>query len=319
MTSKTGPGKAYREGLSLMHVMDMFATEDAAREWFETQRWPHGTECPRCDGDNVATVTSGKPMPWHCRSCRKYFSVRTDTVMAESKLPLRIWAIAIYVFATNLKGFSSMHLHRELGITQKSAWFLAHRLRQVWEDTQPDRFDGPVEVDETLIGGKEENKPLSKRTPSGRGGRGPTAGKAIVVGIRDRGTGQIRATPIERADSATLQGFVRENVEEGADVFTDEARAYIGLRDAYYHQSVKHSVGEYVDGQAHTNGIESFWAMLKRGYHGTYHQMSPEHLHRYVAEFAGRRRWREYGTLRQMERMARGLVGKRLTYEALTS
>ena len=176
-------------------------------------------------------------------------------------------------------------------------------------------FPGPVEVDETYMGGKRKNMPASKRKAlKGRG----TAGKAIVVGAKDRATKKVRATVIDIADAKTLQGFVADHTEDGSAVYTDDAAAYKGMKNRQ-HEAVKHSVGEYVNGKAHTNGIESFWALLKRGYHGTYHHMSDKHLNRYIKEFAGRHNIRDLDTVQQMAELVKGLTGKRLRYTDLIS
>ena len=291
MVGQSGPGKSYRKGITLMDAVKKFDTEEKAETWFFEQRWPSGVACPFCGTLNVAVVASRKPQPFRCREkeCRKSFSVKTGTLLHSSNLPLSKWAIAFFLYATNLKGVSSMKLHRDLGIAQSSAWYMAHRIREMWT-ADADKFAGPVEVDETYIGGKERNKHESKKIHAGRG----AVRKAAVVGMKDRKTGRVTTAAVESTDASTLQGFVESRTEATAQVYTDEAAAYQGL--ARPHQAVKHSAREYVHGMAHTNGIESHWAMLKRGYVGVYHQMSVKLLPRYVAEFEGRHNSRPLDT-----------------------
>ena len=308
---KNGPVKAHRDGITMLELANMFPDEDAARRWLEDRIWKGSRACPRCGSEKTRPVKSGKPMPYWCKEGRHYYSVKHGTVMEQSNIPLRKLVFAIYLHLTNLKGVSSMKLHRDIGVTQATAWFMLQRIRKAFEDDD-DAFGGPVEVDETYVGGRERNKHASAKLRAGRGG----VGKAVVVGAKDRATNQVRAQVIPETDRLTLRTFVRENVEPGAVLYTDEAAAYKG-EWGYDHEAVKHSVGEYVRGMAHTNGIESFWSMLKRAHKGVYHKISVKHLQRYVHEFAGRHGIRELGTLGQMGSLAQSMAGKRLTYKEL--
>ena len=233
--------------------------------------------------------------------------------MEGSKIGYQDWIIAIFQIMTSLKSVSSMKLHRDLGITQKSAWFLAQRLRAALSQDGT-RFHGPVEVDETYFGGRRRNMSNTRRKALADTGRGPV-GKIAVVGAKDRRTKHVAAKVVHATDQETLQGFVEDHAAPGATVYTDDATAYESLR--FNHATIKHSLSEYVKGDVHTNGIESLWSMIKRAHKGTFHKLSPKHLDRYVQEFAGRHNVRELDTIDQLAALTDGMDGKRLTYDHL--
>ena len=296
--AQKAPGKAYRKGLTLLQIADLFRDEADAKAWVEGQRWSNNPECPYCGTANVQSNIKHKTMMYRCRECpnKAMFSLKTGTVMEGSNLKYRVWAIAMYLFTTNLKGISSMRLHRELGIGQKAAWFMLHRLRKVF-DAHTSLFAGPVEVDETYIGGVDANKHASKKTQHGNS----CVVKQPVVGMKSRETNEIKAEVLQTVIAKTLQRFVQSNMKQGGTVYSDQHRVYWGLRkQGYALKQVNHSVKEYVNDHAHTNGIESFWALLKWGYSGTYHTISRKHLQQYINEFSGRHNIREANTIDQM-------------------
>ena len=312
--AQSAPGKHFREGVSLVQAMKMFSTDEKAEQWFIDIRWPEGIICPYCAGTYISPRLKHPTMPYRCNGCRKYFSVKTGTAMQGSKLGYQVWAMSVYILTVGLNGTSSMKLHRDMHVTQKTAWYLAHRIRLSWE-TKPTGIPGPVEVDETYIGGRESNKHGRKKLLDGRG----YIGKEAVVGVKSRPDNTIHVSHVSTLGAIGLQREITHAAAPGATVYSDAHAGYLGLKaKGYAHESVKHNVNEYVRGQAHTNGVESFWAGLKRGYYGTYIQMSGKHLQRYVNEFAGRHNARPLNTLDQMARIVKGLEGKRLPYKALT-
>ena len=310
------PGKAHRKGITAKEFYQKFPDEATAEEWFRSHRWPDGIRCPHCGSANVQTKTAHKTMPFRCQKrkdggCGRFFSTKTGTFMARSNVSYQEWLFAIYLVVTNLKSVSSMKVHRELKRSQRTAWYLVHRIRNSWKMDGSNLFEGPVECDETYFGGRRRNMPKSVRANlTGRG----AIGKVAVVGVRDRATNRVSAQVVQDTEGDTLKGFVMGKVVPGTTIYTDDARAYTNLPN---HQAVKHSVAEYVRNQVHTNGIESFWATLKRAHKGTFHRLSPKHLHRYVDEFVGRHNMREMDTLEQMAAIAQRMENAQLRYRDL--
>lgn len=310
--AQQAPGKAFRQGLSLPELFRKFPDDESARLWFEAERWQGEPWCPHC-GSFKVKPHNHKSMPWRCQEndCRKRFSVRVGTPLQGSHLGYQTWAKAIYLLTTSLKGVSSMKLHRDLKITQKTAWHLAHRIRKTFEDKgTPPSFSGPVEADESYFGGKEINKRASKKLNSGRG----TVGKVIVAGIKDRETDTIRAQVVPDTTRATVTGFVESHIDDDTMVYSDEAAVYAKLPR---HEAVSHGTGEYVRDQAPISGVESFWSTMKRAHKGVYHKFSPKHLDRYVRESSGRHNIRCEDTLSRMGLVVQGLERKRLIYAKL--
>lgn len=303
--------EAKEETISVWEFFQKFPDEESAVLFFEKLRWPDEMYCPHCGCvGNVAKVKNEKPMRWRCRECRKHFSVRTKSVLAESPIPLQKWLMAVYLMTASRKGISSVQLGKMLGVRQATAWFLEHRIREAFADSGG-LLGSEVELDEVYIGGKEHNKHKSKRRDDGK--RGPS-GKQAVLGMRERG-GDVRAFPIDATDKVHLHTAIVENIKRGSVLYTDGHKAYSGL-PGYEHEAVEHSEGEYVRGRAHTNSVESFWAVLKRGYYGVFHYMSEKHLHRYVSEFSGRQNM-GHDTMNALEEVALKMMGRRLTYKRL--
>lgn len=300
--------------LSIVQLTELIPDEAAAEKIIADSRWPNGPVCPHCESTNIQSGASHPSQPYRCRDCRKRFSVKTGTLMADSKLSVRTWVLACYLLGSHPKGVSSFQLAKDLGISRKTAWFLGHRIREAFNDSLP-LMTGTVEVDETYIGGLEKNKHWKKKKHAGRG----AVGKFPVLGVRERETGRVAAKVSLSTTKTALEGFIGERVRRRSLVYTDDHGSYGGLVERYDHGIIRHSRKEYVRGDCHTNGIESLWATFKRAYKGTYHWMSLKHLQRYVNECTGRLNLRGLGTRDQLRVMFEGMVGKRLMYRDLTA
>jgi len=300
--------------ISTFKLFDTFPDEESARLYLEGRLWPNGVKCPECKGGE--RITARKNGYYRCNSCKHDFTVRTGTIFERSHVPLHKWIYSMYLLVTARKGISSMQLAKEIGITQKSAWFVLHRLREACNDDHS-KLKGLIEIDETFIGGLSRNMHKSKREKhiTGTGG----ADKTAVLGMRERG-GRTLAMTVENTGKKEIQDAIHARIEAGSTLMTDEHAAYNGVESlSFRHESVNHSAGEYVRGAAHTNSIESVWAVLKRGMHGVYHHASPKHLARYVDEFAFRLNDGNV-TRHTWERLASfvdAVAGKRITYKEL--
>lgn len=298
--------------ISTFQLFEMFPDQETARVYLEGRLWPNGPRCPVCGlGERITVRKDGY---YRCNQCKEDFTVRTGTVFERSHVPLHKWIYAMYLLVTARKGISSMQLAKEIGITQKSAWFVLHRLREACGPNL-EKLKGIIEIDETYVGGVEKNKHESKKLKAGRG----TVGKTAVLGMRERG-GRVYATTLDKTDKATVQSAIVERVEAGSMLHTDEAGAYDGVdAQAFEHETVNHSAKEFVRDGVTTNGIESVFAVLKRGLIGVYHHASPKHLGRYVDEFAFRLNEGNVKnhTLTRLDSFIEGTSGKRLTYKGL--
>lgn len=257
-----------------------FPDEKAAEAFFAEKRWGRNITCPYCKNENIYKMAGSQP--YKCGVCHTKFTAKTGTIMEGSHMSIRMWLFAMYLMGSSRKGISSLELSKQLGTTQKTAWYMAHRIREACVETA--KLRGIVEMDEAYFGGKEKNKHAKDRFNSGRG----VANKIPVVGMRER-NGETIGRVVSGTSMYELHKLIHQNIRPKTAVFTDDHPSYEGIeKNGYKHHIVKHSEGEYVDGVAHTNSIESVWALLKRGMYGTYHHVSQKHLARYVNEFCFR-------------------------------
>ena len=305
-----------QEPKTLQEAIIYFSDSANCRDYMIARRWPKGVTCPRCRSEKVKFQE--KYNRWQCSSHhdRRQFTVKTGTIFEESPLALSKWLPAVWLIVNCKNGISSYEIHRALGVTQKTAWFMLHRIRLGMQARPFVRsMSGEVEVDETFIGGKARNMHKSKRAEkiTGTGGKDKTA----VLGILERG-GSVRTTVIPNTKKKVLQPLVKDHVAVGSALYSDALKSYEGLSDEYDHQVIDHAVA-YVEGNVHTNGMENFWSLLKRGLHGTYVSVEPFHLFRYLDEQAWRFNHRK--EMKDADRFSKVLtqvVGKRVTYDELT-
>src|SRR5450759_284667 len=309
---------------TLQQAIRLFSDEQVCIDAVASMRWPDGPECPHCQAKEPYYLATQKR--WKCRSCRKQFSVKVGTIFEDAPISVQQWLPALWMLVNDKNGISSYELHRALDISQKSAWFVLHRLRLVLKQNPGFQFGGPVEVDETFVGGRIANMHKSKKARmaeiKGQQLKGDHMNKTIVMGLLDRVLRQVRAKVVPNVRRDTLQNEILREVKLGSTVYADEWIGYNALRQQFVHDVVNHVEG-YVEGQVHTNGIENFWALLKRTLKGTYVAVEPFHLERYVDEqiFRFNNRATKENPLTDSDRFVAALAqvaGKRLTFAELT-
>jgi transposase-like protein len=299
---------------TLLEAIKLFADYENCKRFMVAARWPNGiVRCPQCNSDHVTYLANARVWKCYERHERPKFSLKVGTIFEDSSIPLEKWLPAVWLLANCKNGISSYELHRALGITQKSAWFMLHRIRKAMQSGTFLKLGGEVEVDETFIGGKARNMHKSRREENitGTGGKDKTA----VLGFLERG-GEVQATVVADRKKKTLQGLVKSRVAAGSAIYTDALASYDGLDGKFFHQVVDHAV-EYVRGNVHTNGLENFWSLLKRGIKGTYVSLQPYHLFRYLDEQAFRYNQRKFDDFSRFVAVLAHIIHRRLTYKQL--
>lgn len=300
---------------NLLEAVQYFSDLDRSTEFVAKMRWPNGPVCPKCGAMDHSYLTTRRV--WKCKACKKQFSVKVGTIFEDSPLGLDKWLPAVWLIANSKNGISSHELGRALGVTQKSTWFMLHRIRLAMQTGTFQKLDGEVEVDETYIGGLARNmhkRERAQKIGGMTGGHG--ANKTKVLGMIERG-GNVRAEVVPDLGHETVHAVIKRGVKPGASLYTDKWRAYIGLDEYYAHRTVDHAVA-YVDGQVHTNFMENFWSLLKRGLKGTYISVQPYHLFRYLDERMFTFNQRELDDYGRFARVLTAIAGRRLTWAELT-
>jgi len=301
---------------TLIEAIRYFADPDTCIQFMIPLRWPEGIICPRCGSREHSYLATRRI--WKCKGCKKQFSIKVGTVMEDSPIKLDKWLAAIWMIANDKNGISSYEIHRGLGITQKSAWFLLHRIRLAMQTGTFQKLSGTVEADETFIGGKSGNMHKSKREERihGTGAMDKTAVMGTLQRTTTERVSQVKATVVPNVRREAIHAEVRKNVEPGAHLYTDSLPSYRGLAPDYVHKTIDHAVA-YAEGKVHTNGMENFWSLLKRMVKGTYIHMKPENITRYVDEEAFRFNERDGNDGTRFVKTLSGVKGKRLTYKRL--
>jgi len=306
MSTKRKPG-------NLLEAIRYFSDLDVATDYVAKLRWPDGPVCPKCGGTEHSLITTRRL--WKCKACKRQFSVKVGTIFEDSPLGLDKWLPAVWLAANSKNGISSHELARAVGCTQKSAWFMLHRIRLAMQNRTFEMLSSTVEVDETYIGGKARNMHKSQRGLKGKPGRS-SQGRTVVFGMVERG-GKVRASVLDDVRGRTLKSYVRDAVAPGSTVYSDSFPSYIGLDRDFEHATIDHAV-QYVNGNVHTNFIENFWSLLKRGLHGTYISVRPFHLYRYLDERMFTFNERELDDAGRFDKVMRSVAGRRLTYAQVT-